>query len=532
MEEVMRARSCLSMAISLLLTPPLLGQQKIWSADGARQGDYFGWSTDVLGDVDGDGVDEVLIGAVNAGCGPNSLEGSAYEYSLQGGLLDSWCGESDFDTFGASVAVIGDVDGDGIEDFAAASSGFDTRGGPTGGNNAGRVQVFSTRTGSVIYEVLGDQDFLVFGTALARLADLDGDGFAEMLVSAPGYAALGVNQGKAVVLSTKDGSIFRVHVGEAVNDFFGAPIAALGDVDGDGVNDYAIAARRAASDADKGRVYVYSGATGSELWRADGSQASDFFGLCISDGGDIDQDGIPDLLCSGALGGVLGTAGRVEARSGKDGALLFTLAGIQAQEQFGNSTALAGDVNDDGFGDYLIGAPANKHDGNFAGRAVLISGATQRPLFHFYPGYAHGKLGNFLRLGSDFDGDGWRDFVISAPERQLIKDPKGGRVTIFAANDLYLQFDPAVADVDDTVTMDVRGGAPGAFSIVFLTDIDGTSFFEPLVIGILDANGEMTEDFVVPSEAAGLDITFQAFATRRPKSPHFIDSSPFVVRVN
>jgi hypothetical protein len=504
-------------------------QERIWKSDDNDIDALFGKSVAILPDLDADGLNELLIGSNGLDCSSVWAPGAAHEVSTSGGELHVWCGEQSEEALGLAVELIGDVDLDGVEDFAIGSPNYDA----ITGNFVGRVQVVSATTGIPIYQVVGNVDGIALGSGIARLSDLDGDGYREMLVSAPAYSGLGAAQGEVFVLSTKDASSLRLHQGEAPQHRFGASIGALGDVDGDGIDDYAIGAHLSLmNDGEVGRFYVYSGATGAELWRVTGKDNFDKLGRCLADGGDIDHDGFADLLASGRAG--LLNGGHLDAYSGASGSLLFQIDGVEAAEGFGEGPVMVGDVNDDSYGDYLVGAPFSTRMGNYAGRAELISGATLRTLYNFYPGppgYKGGTFGSVIRSGADFNGDGLNDFIISAPSTRFTY-PRGGRVSIFAANDLYLQAAPRVADVNDAVTMDVRGGAPGAFSIVFLTDISGTPFFDPVMVDFLDANGEMTQDFLIPVEAAGLDFTFQAYATRRPKSPHFIDSSPFTVSIN
>jgi hypothetical protein len=524
---VVRLESIMRMAVAALLALVLAmseasGQDRIWYADGEATGDLFGTAVDIADDVDFDGTKDLLIGAFAHSCDgtPTSPpDGIGYLISISNGQLNTWCGNEE--ALAASLTALEDVDRDGLGDYALAAPSFED---PTLGPGSGRVLVISAKTGAILFEVRGDQPGLQFGYSIAGLPDLDADGYPELLIAAPGYFPTG---GEVFVLSTKDGSTLRTHYGEESADFFGRQVACVGDVDADGVLDYAIHNNLGLNANNKGRVHVYSGATGIELWQVSGTVNFDYLGESIADGGDIDGDGYADVLCGGVVGPT--GCGHFDAYSGNSGTRIFTIDGVASTEIFGWSCCMVGDANDDGVNDYLVGAIQNNHDGNSAGCARLISGKTLRRLYTFFPGYKSRFFGYCVRGGIDFNKDGLGDFVIS--NSSGITEATGGRVSIFAGNDLYLQASKLAPIPGDLETFDIRGAAPDSFAILFLTDINGTPFFEPIVVGFLDQNGELSDTLDVPTEAAGLTVTFQAFSTRRLKAPHWVDSSPVVIDV-
>ncbi len=510
------------LSIGFMVAPSLncKAQDRIWYADGAALYDDFGWDLDVLPDLDADGVPELLIGARGHSCG-GFRDGTAYEFSGVGVELDHWCGDKEY--LGWSVAALGDVDQDGVGDIAVGAPWYWD---PVKGKDTGRAFVISTETGATLLELNGEIQYNEFGKQLAGISDLDGDGYPELLVGAPGHGPGG--EGAVYVISTRDGSTLRVHYGVDSQDYLGMSVAALGDVDGDGVKDYAAAAERYI-DTRRGRLYVYSGQTGAELWTADGIWDYDTFGIAIADGGDIDGDGAADVLCSGD-GADYTDYGHLDGYSGPTGTRLFRINTDVGSDQFARSFAPVGDANGDGVGDYLIGAPLDGHKGTNAGRAVLYSGKTLRSLYKFYPGYKNGRFGSAVHGISDVNGDGIDDFVISAPWARAAS-PQGGRVLVFAGNDLYLQPDIKDPSPGDFVTFDIRGGEPGAFAELVLIDISGTPMFEPLVLDFLDVNGELSSTLCVPDAAAGLDFTFIAYARKNDRKPRWVDSSKPVISV-
>ncbi len=495
-------------------------QERIWYADGQGADDRFGIAVELLPDLDADGVQEVLIGASAHWCGGISHSGIAYELSTSGGELNEWCGEGDEERLGGALAAIGDVDHDGVDDFAVGAPGYYD---PSLGPNTGRVFVISAKTGTTLLEIHGDFPGSTFGSALAGLPDLNGDSYPEIIVGEPYY---GLAIGKAFVISTKDGSKLRTYSGAADYVRLGANVAALGDVDGDGVKDYAIHAIMPIFE--RGKIWVYSGASGALIWSIRGPYDLDHLGVSIADGGDIDGDGYPDVLCGGRSGPAFG--GHFDGYSGKTGALLFRIESTQTSEQFGQSCAMVGDANGDGVGDYLVGAISTNYTTNRVGRATLFSGKTLRPIYTFYPDDNETSFGYVVRGGIDLNRDGISDFVISGIAG-IAPGPSGGRVSIFAGNDLYLQADEPNPIPGDFVTFDTRGGVPGSFAELVLVDVNGTPVFAPLDYGFLDANGELASTLCVPDDATGLYFTVISYAVKLTHKPKWNDSSPVVISV-
>jgi hypothetical protein len=165
--------------------------------------------------------------------------------------------------------------------------------------------------------------------------------------------------------------IIREWVGEGSNDQFGWIARSIGDVDRDGVPDFVTSApTKNIGGPNAGRVYVYSTKTGKLIWSVDG-KPGDQLGIGIEAAGDVNHDGIPDVVAS-APG-----AGKAYIYSGKDGSVLVTMTAEDAADNFGRHVAGVGDVNGDGYADVIIGAPGNR---GRRGAAYVYSGRDRKLL--------------------------------------------------------------------------------------------------------------------------------------------------------
>lgn len=331
-----------------------------------------------VGDVDGDDVQDYIIGAPSGLSGDPVGPGRAFLFSgADGACIASWEGEGDKDRFGRIVAGagtemnggIGDIDGDDIPDFLIGAPNHDSA-----GVDAGRAYVFSGANPAkpimtIDGEAAGDQ----LGLGLGGLGDLDGDGCGDFVVGAP----QNVGPGRAYVISGATGEyLFDPLVGDATGVSFGVLFSSgPGDVNRDGTNDIFVTdIANTANGASTGRAYVFSGVDGSPIHTWTGIQSGE--GLGVGRGcGDVNFDGHPDLLVcafSSSVGATNG--GRAFVYSGRDGSLLRTMTNITPFDFFGWSAVGAEDVNGDGAIDFLISAALSNAHGVATGRAFLIAG--------------------------------------------------------------------------------------------------------------------------------------------------------------
>ena len=364
---------------------------------GTVAGAYAGRSVAGLGDVDGDGFGDLLIGGY--GDGTNGSEAGA-AWFLRGPVagdvsLDSadarFLGELAGDWAGYDVRAAGDVDGDGAPDLLVASPYEDTA-----GSRAGAVYLsYGTPSGDIDLgatdaKLTGEVSLDRAGTAAAGPGDLDGDGVDDVVVGAWSHSTDGVRAGVAYVvygpvygtfgLALADATL----VGEVRNDRAGISVAGPGDMDGDGLADLLVG-------ADAGsRAYLVTGAPSgassladaAAIFRGDGTTGS--AGWAVAGAGDVDGDGARDVLvgapdqASGAFhpGAAYLVCGPVSGSvllKSADGVLV----GTDDQDSAGYAVAGDGDVDGDGLDDLLVGAWGSDTNGSAAGMSYLFYGAAR-----------------------------------------------------------------------------------------------------------------------------------------------------------
>lgn len=259
---------------------------------GEQQGDEFGRAVALVGDVDGDGRSELLIGAPHCGAA-GSHAGRAYLFSGRGQRPLRVFDGGPWDQLGASVSVAGDVDLDGRADLWIGVPFSDEP-----GFNAGLARAFSGATGAPLFTLPGAQPGDQLGFAVGRAGDLDGDGRPDLLAAAPGSDAGGLDSGALLWISVATGSTGGTLPGWGSGTYASA-VAGLDDLDGDGRDDLALGAAGAAGSASQsGAVRTFSTATHQPLATLPGRAARDWFGATLTPCGDLDGDLHPDLAIS------------------------------------------------------------------------------------------------------------------------------------------------------------------------------------------------------------------------------------------
>jgi FG-GAP-like repeat/FG-GAP repeat len=368
------------------------------------KGALFGWAVSELRDANGDGVTDIVVGEVDGG---SKMRGRVWVYSGRTGRLlfrrGGRAGEQD----GYAIADAGDVNGDGIADVISGAPGQP--------NDIGHAYVYSGATGETIARLRGHRHGDGFGDAVSGAGDVNGDGVPDLLVGAPGS---GKAAGHAYVISGRTHRVIRVLSAHRRGDLFGDGTARTGDLNGDGVDDLIVGASGMA--AGQGAAYVYSGRTGTQLFRIRGERGNAAFGQFFVAGvGDLNGDGVPDVYVGDYGSNNAGQAGGFAAvYSGVDGSRLHAWRGA-AGEGMGPGRSAA-DVNGDGVPDIIVGTYTSSDGAPAAGKVQVFSGATGARLRTITSTTPQENLG-FDAVGiGDTNGNGTPDLLISAANRDTV----------------------------------------------------------------------------------------------------------------
>jgi hypothetical protein len=387
---------------------------------GASANDYLGYSVSGAGDVNGDGIADVIVGALLAGNNGRPRSGSAYVVfgsASPANVNLNALGDRGFRIDGAAagdahrgatarfaVAGAGDVNRDGLADVAVLTGYSDNNGRTDSGS--GYVVFGKRSTETVDLAALGDHGFRIDGngdealTAIAGTGDVNGDGYADVVLGGPlatalrfipgaGFVVFGKSSTATVDLALLGRDGFRIE-GAAPGDFTALSVAGAGDVNRDGLADVILGVNGADNNGrgNSGSAYVVFGrrhvtkpvrlaALRRRGFRIDGAARNDGIGFSVSGIGDINQDGFDDLIIGApvlgaAESGIFGSAyvvlGQASSRPidlalGTSGFRIDTSSG----EWGGSSVSGAGDWNGDGRPDVIVGSP----ESNFNTRSGL-----------------------------------------------------------------------------------------------------------------------------------------------------------------
>jgi len=476
-------------AAAVLLSSPLFSQRSDWvpftQTPGQAKGDQLGSSIAPVGDLDGDGIPDLLAGAPGADINGRNSGAVQVLSGASGALLYTVAGQVDRSLFGSAMAGLGDLDGDGRADFAVSAAFFSN--GP-GGLFAGRVTVFSGADGSVLDTLDGTALGELFGSSLAGV-DQDGDGVRELVVGVTGG---GVSQEGEVRIFRWSGNAMVLDstlAGATAGEGFGFSAARVGDIGSGGPGDEFVAGAPFADGTpvggglpEVGRVDLIQ--NGASLFSREGAVQGGHLGVSVAGGLDVDGAGQPDF----AAGSPDTANGDVLVFRGEDGALLAQVGGAAPGDQFGYAVALTGDATFDGLAELLVGSPGSD---SFKGmiQVLDLNGATGTEELLAVTGTKKSHMGYSVASAGDLDGDGNDDIAFGTPVFKQGTMRRAGKVESWLSPETNLP--PAAITVDpltlgETSVVRATSLIPGSQVTFLVGDTQAPGVFNGVNVDITD----------------------------------------------
>ncbi|HEX2607684.1 MAG TPA: FG-GAP-like repeat-containing protein, partial [Flavisolibacter sp.] len=506
-------------------TPPkVLGNGKVHIFNGSAAGlsavpsqvltngaalSNYGYSLSSAGDVNGDGISDLLVGSPNF---TNTLnqEGSWNLYYGQGPGFTPVAAQEihrleGLSNLGYCVASAQDLNNDGYTDLIAGAPGYNS--------NRGRAYIFFGKKGgfttqaapaspaaATVPDIIlpgpaGVNSF--FGASVASGGDVDGNGYPDILVGAYGYLGTGAvfvyyNYNTGLDIANPQ-ILTQAQAGAQ----FGFSVASAGDMNSDGVSDIVIGAPGTDfSFTDEGSAHIFFGKAAAPLAAVRdvqlyGGANSAFMGRSVTGIGDFDGDGYSDV----AVGtpGFAANSGSVSVVFGDPSGTGPTVSfqRLLASIQFGSTVAAAGDIDGNGLGDFMVTEPNFSSGSSNQGAVAIYYGNAARTISSGNPpaellgGSLNGQvgLGNSCASATDVNGDGYSDILVGARNFSLPSGDKG-------------------------IVRLYYGGPTGISPVItnILTPAQNNSWFGTSVATIGDVNGDGYGDFVIGAP----DWTFSA----------------------
>jgi hypothetical protein len=521
------------------VTTNVLGSTPVWTAESNQANSLFGYFVNTVGDVNRDGYSDLYVNAPSYDNGEHEEGRAFVYYGSSGGLSTApdWIGEGNQSgaEYGNRAGAAGDVNGDGYGDAIVAAYLFD---GPQADEGRAYVYHGSATglSASPSWIVESDQEpARIHG--VSRAGDVNGDGYGDVIVGAQNYTNGELEEGRAWIYPGSSAGLSTTPVwmteGNQVSAFFGSSVSTAGDVNGDGFADILVGAHFYDNDQrDEGRAFGFFGSAGGmdtvPDWVVEGDQAGAFLGFWVGTAGDVNGDGYSDVLAAAPYfdnGQV--DEGRVYIYYGSSDGLHSSpdwfAEGDQSFASFGYSVGPAGDVNGDNYSDLIVGAPFYDNAYSDAGRIYVFLGSAtglgNTPDWILDGDQAGAWFGTSVNTAGDVDGDGLDEVAVGA--RYFDNgEADEGRAFVYAAEisnrppTVKVVGSPTVGE-GGQVLVTATGADPDGDTLTYAWDQDGDGIFETpgQSMGFSAAALDGPSDHLIRVQAmdpAGLRATYQA----------------------
>jgi hypothetical protein len=505
---------------------PLLTAMADAMVESDQANALLGVSVSGAGDVNGDGYADVIVAATNYDNG-QSNEGAAFVYHGSAAGINTTADamvESDQANsfFGWSVSGAGDVNGDGYADVIVGATQYDN-----GQNNEGAAFVYhGTAAGintTAASMVESDQPSASMGRSVCAAGDVNGDGYADVIVGATHYDNGQIDEGVAFVYH---GSAIGINTiadamveSDQADTYMGIGVSGAGDVNGDGYADVIVGASHYDNgQIDEGVAFVFHGSATGINTTADAivesDQAGALMGYSVSGAGDVNGDGYADIIV-GAYeydNGQFNEGAAFVYHGSAAGINPIVAAMVESDlggAQMGWSVSGAGDLNGDGYADVIAGAYEYDNGQSNQGAAFVYHGSAAGintiAEVVVASGQANAQMGWGVSGAGDVNGDGYTDIVVGAPNYD---NGQGDEGAAFVYHGSAAGIDTSTASMveSDQATAGLGVSVSGA------GDVNADGYGDVIVGAFWYDNGESNEGaaFIYHGSAAGINTTADA----------------------